>query len=120
MLVSLKVSYKTFFIFNSRGTGISDVIYRLLNIMGWTMCSKNFERSKFQFRCLLCFSRDYFFTFSFESTNLYQEQQIPRTTNYGLECIRYQAAKIWNSLSDSMRTMTSFKDFKKAIKEMNF
>lgn len=45
---------------------------------------------------------------------------IPRTTNYGLECIRYQAAKIWNSLSDSMRTMTSFKDFKKAIKEMNF
>ena len=44
---------------------------------------------------------------------------IPRTTNYGLECIRYQAAKIWNSLSDSMRTMTTFKDFKKAIKEMN-
>ena len=76
MLVSLSVSYKTFFIFNSRGTGISDVIYTLLNIMGWTMCSKNFERLKFQFRCLLCFSRDYFFTFSFESTNLYQEQQI--------------------------------------------
>ena len=45
---------------------------------------------------------------------------IPSTTNYGLECIRYQAAKIWNSLSDSMRTMTSFKDFKKAIKETNF
>ena len=34
------------------------------------MCSKNFQRSKFQFRCLLCFSHDYFFTFSFESTNL--------------------------------------------------
>ena len=31
---------------------------------------KNFERSKFQFRCLLCFSQDYFFTFSFESTDL--------------------------------------------------
>ena len=30
---------------------------------------KNFERSKFQFRCLLCFSHDYFL-FSFESTNL--------------------------------------------------
>ena len=45
---------------------------------------------------------------------------IPRTTNYGLESIRYQAAKIWNSLPDSMRAMTSFKDFKKAIKEMNF
>ena len=45
---------------------------------------------------------------------------IPRTTNYGLECIQYQAAKIWNSLPDSMRTMTSFKDFEKAIKEINF
>ena len=45
---------------------------------------------------------------------------IPRTTNYGLECNRYQAAKVWNSLPDSMRTMTSFKDFKKAIKETNF
>ena len=45
---------------------------------------------------------------------------VPRTTNYGLECIRYQAAQIWNSLPDSMRTMTSFKYFKKAIKEMNF
>ena len=31
---------------------------------------KNFERSKLQFRCLLCFSHDYFFTFSFESTDL--------------------------------------------------
>ena len=45
---------------------------------------------------------------------------IPRTTNYGLECIQYQAAKIWNLLPDSLRTMTSFKDFKKAIKEINF
>ena len=45
---------------------------------------------------------------------------LPRTTTYGLECIRYQAAKIWNSLPDSMKTMTSLKDFKKAIKEMNF
>ena len=45
---------------------------------------------------------------------------IPRTTNYGLECIGYQAAKIWNSLPDSMRTMTSFKDFKKAVKKRTF
>ena len=45
---------------------------------------------------------------------------IPRATNYGLECVPYQAAKIWNSLPDNIRTMTSFKDFKKAIKEMNF
>ena len=43
-------------------------------------------------------------------------------TNYGLEYIQYQAAKMWNSLPDSMRTMTSFKDFKTAIKKkkMNF
>ena len=47
---------------------------------------------------------------------------IPRTTNYGLECIRYQAAKMWNSLPDSRRTMTPFKDFKTATKKkkMNF
>ena len=45
---------------------------------------------------------------------------IPRTTTYGLEYIRYQAAKIWNSLPDSIRTITSFKDFKTAIKKMNF
>ena len=30
---------------------------------------------------------------------------------------RYQAAKMWNSLPDSMRTMTSFKDCKTAIKK---
>ena len=43
-------------------------------------------------------------------------------TNYRLEYIQYQAAKMWNSLPDSMRTMTSFKDFKTAIKKkkMNF
>ena len=46
---------------------------------------------------------------------------LPRTTNYGLECIRYQAAKIWNSLPGSVRTITFFyKDFKTAIKKMSF
>jgi len=45
---------------------------------------------------------------------------IPRTTSYGLECIRYQTAKIWNSLPGSMRTITSLKDFKTVIKKMNF
>ena len=45
---------------------------------------------------------------------------LPRTTNYGLECIGYQAAKIWNLLPDSIRTMTSFKDFKKAVKKRTF
>ena len=45
---------------------------------------------------------------------------IQRTTNYGLEYIRYQAAKTWNSLPDSMRTITSFKDYKSVKKKMNF
>ena len=41
----------------------------------------------------------------------------PRTTSYGLESIKYEAVKYWNSLSDSIRTTTSLKDFKKAIKK---
>ena len=44
---------------------------------------------------------------------------LPITINYGLECIRYQAAKIWNSLPDSMRTITSLKDFKTASYKEN-
>ena len=43
---------------------------------------------------------------------------IPKTINYGLEYI--QAANIWNLLPDSVREMTSLKDFKIAIKKMNF
>lgn len=42
---------------------------------------------------------------------------IQRTTNYGLEYIRYPAAEIWSSLPDRMRTITSFKDFKTVIKK---
>ena len=45
---------------------------------------------------------------------------IPRTTYCGLECIRYQASKIWNSLPDSMREMKSVTGFKIAIKKMNW
>ena len=41
----------------------------------------------------------------------------PRTTSYGLESIKYEAAKHWNSLSDSIRTTTSLKEFKRAIKK---
>ena len=40
-----------------------------------------------------------------------------RTTCYGLESIKYEAVKYWNSLSDSIRATTSLKDFKKAIKK---
>ena len=42
---------------------------------------------------------------------------LPKTTNNGPECIRCQAAKMWNSLSYRMRTITSYKDFKAAIKK---
>ena len=41
----------------------------------------------------------------------------PRITSYGLESIKYEAVKYWNSLSDSIRTTTSLKVFKKAIKK---
>jgi len=44
---------------------------------------------------------------------------IPRTS-YGHECIWYQAATIWNSLPDSMRTITSFENFKTVKKKMKF
>jgi len=45
---------------------------------------------------------------------------LPKTTNYGLECIQYQAVKIWNSLPGSVRTIAFSKDFKTAIKKMSF
>ena len=41
----------------------------------------------------------------------------PRITSYGLESIKYEAVKHWNSLSDSIRTMKLQKELKKAIKK---
>ena len=35
----------------------------------------------------------------------------PRTTSYGLESIKYEAAKKWNLLRDDMRVITSLNDF---------
>ena len=46
---------------------------------------------------------------------LHQEQQ-----SYGLDCIRYQPAKMWNSLSVFTRAITSLKDFKIAHVEDEF
>ena len=37
----------------------------------------------------------------------------PRTTSYGLESIKYDAAKQSNSLTDDMRKITSLNDFLK-------
>ena len=39
----------------------------------------------------------------------------PRTTTYGLESIKYEAEKLWNSLTDDMRLTTSIEDFKKSL-----
>ena len=39
----------------------------------------------------------------------------PRTTTYGLESIKYEAAKLWKSLTDDMRLTISIEDFKKSL-----
>ena len=43
----------------------------------------------------------------------------PRTTNYGLEVIRYQAAKIWFA-PRMYENNNIIKDFKTVFKKMNF
>ena len=44
----------------------------------------------------------------------------PKTTKYGLESIKYLAAKSWNSLTDDLRTVMDINKFKAAIKTLNF
>ena len=39
---------------------------------------------------------------------------VPKTTSYGLRSFSYHAAKLWNSLPNSDRTL-NFTDFKKAL-----
>ena len=39
----------------------------------------------------------------------------PKTTAYGKKSFRYEAAQVWNSLSNEARTMTSFDQFKNYI-----
>ena len=39
----------------------------------------------------------------------------PRTTTYGLESMKYEAEKLWNSLTDDMRLTISIEDFKKSL-----
>ena len=44
----------------------------------------------------------------------------PKTTTCGLESIKYEAAKLWNSLKDDMRQIISMDEFKNSIRNLNF
>ena len=49
-----------------------------------------------------------------------QTLPIPRATNYRLESLQHQAAKIWNTLPDISRITTLCKDVETVINKMNF
>ena len=53
-------------------------------------------------------------TYNFRYVNTAVVPQ-PRTTSYGKKSFRYEAAKIWNSLPNEARQMTSFGQFKNYI-----
>jgi hypothetical protein len=53
-------------------------------------------------------------SYSFRYSNLTDIPQV-RTTNYGLNSFRFRAAKLWNSLPDSFRQISSFNQFKSQI-----
>ena len=42
------------------------------------------------------------------------------TTKYGLESIKYLAAKVWNLLTDDLRTIMDINKFKTAIRTLDF
>ena len=46
--------------------------------------------------------------------------KIPKsnTTTYGLKSWRYQAAKLWNALPDTVRTAANLKAFKKGLHDI--
>ena len=56
--------------------------------------------------------------YNFRYTNLLD---LPRakTTRYGTNSFIYQAAKLWNSLTEDARKITSFNDFKHFMKSWN-
>jgi hypothetical protein len=53
-------------------------------------------------------------SYNFRYTNT-AEVPRPRTSNYGKQSFRYEAAQVWNSLQNEARIMTSFYQFKKYI-----
>ena len=56
------------------------------------------------------------FSFRYENT-----VNIPRvrTTTYGLRSFRYSAAKLWNELPNSFRSVSSFSQFKRLVNDWN-
>ena len=42
-----------------------------------------------------------------------------KTTNFGLKSTTFIGAKVWNSLSDELRSMTILKEFKSAVRELH-
>ena len=42
------------------------------------------------------------------------------TTSYGLISFCYLASKLWNSLPENYRTVSSYKDFERLIRNYNF
>ena len=57
-------------------------------------------------------------TISGNYTNLYEIHRT-KSTRYGTNSFRYQAAKLWNSLPEEARKITSFNHFKQFIKTWN-
>ena len=44
----------------------------------------------------------------------------PSTTSYGLNSFCYLASELWNSLPENYRTLSSYKDFERLIRNYNF
>ena len=42
-----------------------------------------------------------------------------KTTNFGLKSTTFIGAKVWNSLSDELHSMTILKKFMNAVRELN-
>ena len=43
----------------------------------------------------------------------------PKSTTYGLNSVRYISPKLWNSLPNMFRNITSFKSFKRSIRQVD-
>ena len=44
---------------------------------------------------------------------------LKKTTNFGLKSTNFIGAKVWNSLSDELCSMTILKKFMNAVRELN-
>ena len=44
----------------------------------------------------------------------------PNTTRYGKNSVKYLAAITWNKISDTVRSLSTLSDFKKAVRQLRF